>query len=126
VEPEDDSMKNQDISRRTWLRGGGVAFAGLTMLQVTAPVPAFEQTGEEVIPWLDQPPPPLPSDVNDNLQPWERLDSWLTPNERLFNVNHYGQPDALDETTWRVGITGLVSRPQSLTMAGRPQSPRTP
>jgi DMSO/TMAO reductase YedYZ molybdopterin-dependent catalytic subunit len=117
VEPEDNPVENQDISRRILLKGGGAAVAGLTMLQVTAPVPTFGQMGEEVIPWLDQPPPPLPSDVNDNLQPWERLDSWLTPKERFFNVNHYGQPDALDETTWRIGITGLVARPQSLTLA---------
>jgi len=87
------------------------------MLHVTAPAPTFAQPGEEVIPWLDQPPPPPPSEANDNLQVWERLDSWLTPADRFFNVNHYGQPDALDESTWRVGLTGLVARPQTLTLA---------
>jgi hypothetical protein len=56
------------------------------MLQVTVPTPAFGQAGEEALPWLDQPPPP--SDVTDNLQPWERLDSWLTPIDRFFNVSH--------------------------------------
>src|SRR3954451_6795094 len=106
-------MNNSDISRRTLLRSGGSAFAGLTVLQVTAPAPALGQPGEEVSPWLDQPPP----DVADNLQVWERLDSWLTPTDRFFNVNHFGQPDSLDEAMWRVGIAGLVSRPQSLTLA---------
>src|SRR4051812_45920847 len=100
-------MNKADISRRTLLRSGGSVFAGLTVLQVTAP--ALGQTGEDVIPWLDQPPPDIP----DNLQVWERLDSWLTPTDRFFNVNHFGQPGSLDETTWRVGIAGLVARPQS-------------
>src|SRR3954467_2048278 len=103
-------MESQDISRRTLLKGG-TAWTGVTMLHVTAPAPTFAQPGEEVIPWLDQPPPPPPSEANDNLQVWERLDSWLTPADRFFNVNHYGQPDALDESTWRVGLTGLVARP---------------
>jgi DMSO/TMAO reductase YedYZ molybdopterin-dependent catalytic subunit len=110
-------MDNADISRRTLLRSGGTAFAGLTMLRVTAPPQAFGQPGEEIIPWVDQPPPPAPSDATDNLQVWERLDSWLTPTDRFFNVNHYGQPGSLDESTWRVGIAGLVARPQSLTIA---------
>ncbi|HYI92170.1 MAG TPA: molybdopterin-dependent oxidoreductase [Bryobacteraceae bacterium] len=110
-------MDNQDISRRTILKGGGAAFTAMTTLRVTTPAPAFGQAGEEVIPWLDTLPPPPPSDVNDNLQPWEKLDSWITPAERFFNVNHYGQPDSLDESAWRVGITGLVARPRSLTIA---------
>jgi DMSO/TMAO reductase YedYZ molybdopterin-dependent catalytic subunit len=106
-------MNNADVSRRTVLRIGRTAFAGLTVLQVTAPSAAFGQPDEEVVPWLDQPPP----DVIDNLQVWERLDSWLTPTDRFFNVNHFGQPASLDEATWRVGIAGLVARPQSLTVA---------
>jgi DMSO/TMAO reductase YedYZ molybdopterin-dependent catalytic subunit len=110
-------MEKTGISRRTMLKGGGAAFTGLTMMQVTARVPAFGQTSEEVIPWLDQPPPPAPSDATDNLQPWERLDSWLTPNDRFFNVNHYGQPTSLDESAWRVGIMGLVARSRSLSLA---------
>ena len=109
-------MKQTVISRRAMLKGGSAAVTGLTMMQVTARMPALGQTGEEVVPWLDQPPPPAASDATDNLQPWERLDSWLTPKERFFNVNHYGQPTSLDEFSWRVGITGLVARPQSLSL----------
>src|SRR4051812_29783027 len=109
-------MERAIISRRAMLKGGSAAVTGLTMMQVTARIPAFGQTGEEVIPWLDQPPPPPASDATDNLQPWERLDTWLTPRDRFFNVNHYGQPTSLDEFSWRVGITGLVARPQSLSL----------
>jgi hypothetical protein len=81
-------VENPDISRRSLLKGGGAAFTGLNMLRVAFPASALAQSGEEILPWLDQLPPPAPSDVTDNLQPWERLDSWITPADRFFNVNH--------------------------------------
>lgn len=51
------------------------------------------------------------------MQPWEKLDSWFTPANRFFNVNHYGQPQTLDETNWQVDLGGSFARPQSLTIA---------
>jgi DMSO/TMAO reductase YedYZ molybdopterin-dependent catalytic subunit len=128
-----------DLSRRAMLKGGGAALAGLTVLQVSGPASAFPgHSGQDediawdsddadssdalrvvsgqVIPWLDQPAPnPIPANVG-NLLTWEALDSWRTPTDDFFFVNHYGQPDGLDEGTWRVGIGGLVRRPQSLTL----------
>lgn len=110
--------RNHNISRRALLKGSGAAFAGLANLQVAGPTQAFGQFGEEVIPWLDQPPPPaLPPAIVGNLLVWETLDSWLTPPNNFFYVRHYGQPDGLDESSWRVNIGGLVARPQSLTIA---------
>ena len=104
-------MDKPDISRRNLLKGGG-ALTGFSMLRAAFPSSALSQSDEEVLPWFDQPPP----DVVDNVQPWEKLDTWITPIERFFNVNHYGQPTSLDESTWRLDIGGLVSRPRSLTV----------
>jgi DMSO/TMAO reductase YedYZ molybdopterin-dependent catalytic subunit len=110
-------MESQDLSRRTLLKDGGAALAELTVLRVAGLAQAFGRPGDEVIPWLDQPAAnPIPDNVGNLLQ-WEALDSWLTPTNNFFFVNHYGQPDGLDESTWRVGIAGLVARPQSLTLA---------
>jgi DMSO/TMAO reductase YedYZ molybdopterin-dependent catalytic subunit len=109
-------ITNQDISRRTLLKRSGTALAALTVVQVGGPTPAFAQAGDEVIPWLDQ-PPPSPNPNLGNLLKWEELDSKLTPAHNFFSVNHYGQPDGLIEDKWRVGITGLVARPRSLTVA---------
>jgi len=109
-------MENQDISRRTLLKGGST-LAGLTVLRVAGLPQAFGDTGDEVIPWLDQPPPaPFPPANVGNLLVWEELDSWLTPTHNFFYVNHYGPPQDLDESGWRVEITGLVARPQTLTL----------
>jgi DMSO/TMAO reductase YedYZ molybdopterin-dependent catalytic subunit len=134
-------MKHGDVSRRTLLKGGGAALAGLS-LQAASPAHAFPQDdqreqhekhgwdddqpdpsqslgrpGDVVIPWLDQPPPaPFP----DVLQlVWEELDSWLTPAEEFHVVTHYGIPSGLDTlaAAWRVRVAGLVAHPLSLSLA---------
>ena len=71
-----------------------------------------------MIPWLDgsSPPNPVP-EITGNLLQWETLDSFLIPPDDFFYVQHYGQPDGLDEATWRVGIGELVAHPQSLALA---------
>ena len=133
-------MKQKLVSRRTVLKGGGAAVAALTVTQVAGPAQAFplhagqdeqlawkddqddssealRHSDGQVLPWLDQPAPnPIPGGVG-NLLTWEELDSFHTPTDDFFFVNHYGQPAGLDETTWRVDVGGLVRRPQSLTLA---------
>ena len=106
-----------DLSRRTFLKGVGSTLAGLTVLKVAGPAEAFPGQREgEVIPWLDRPAPnPVPNVIVRQLE-WEQLDSWLTPADQFFVINHYGQPD-ISEEGWRLGVAGLVSQPQSLTLA---------
>ena len=109
-------MERQQLSRRALLKESGAALAGLSVLQVAGPTHAFGQSGEQVIPWLDQPAPnPVPANVG-NLLRWEALDSWLTPAHNFFFVNHFGQPAMLDQLAWRVGIEGMVAHPRSLTL----------
>src|SRR5262245_10817154 len=69
-------MEYQGLSRRTLLKGGSAALAGLTVLRVAGPAPTFPgHSGEEVIPWLDQPPPgPFSPENVGNLLVWEGLD----------------------------------------------------
>src|SRR3954447_19237950 len=99
-------METRDISRRTLLKDGGAALAGLTVLRVAGPTQVMGQTTGGVIPWLDQPPPnPIPANAGKLLR-WETLDSRLTPAQNFFFVNHYGQPNGLDEARWRVSIEG--------------------
>jgi DMSO/TMAO reductase YedYZ molybdopterin-dependent catalytic subunit len=117
-------MVDQQMSRRTLLKGGGTAVAGLTALQVAGPARAFPGHGDEVIPWLDQPAPnPVPQIVPRQLI-WEELDSWLTPADEFFIVSHYGNP-AVDPASYRLSIAGLVARPQSLTLADLQARPRS-
>ena len=100
-------MKQDNLSRRSVLKGGGAALAGLTVMQVAGPPQAFpapsrhdepiawddEQddssqalmnSGGQVIPWLDQPPPsPFPDNVGNPLM-WEELNSLRHPEQRLL------------------------------------------
>lgn len=140
-------LDSRDVSRRELLKGGASMFAGLTMLSVAGPSHAFPgdsgeedviplddppsgsahfsgRHDEEIIPWLDQPAPnPLPNGLG-KLLVWEELDTWQTPKDDFFFVNHYGTPDDLDEASWRIGVTGLVARPQSLTLTDLKARPR--
>lgn len=47
---------------------------------------------------------------------WEKLDSWITPTERFFNVAHFDRLQ-LNESDWRLEIGGLVKKPMTLTLA---------
>lgn len=114
-------MEMPEVSRRSVLRGGGAAAAGLTVLQVAGPAQAFPGGGrrapEEVLRWSDQPPAsPAPESALRNLLVWEELDSWRTPTDDFFVVNHYDEP-ALDAQDYRLRVEGLVEREQVLTLA---------
>jgi DMSO/TMAO reductase YedYZ molybdopterin-dependent catalytic subunit len=117
-------MVTQEMSRRTLLKGGSAALAGLTTVQVAGPAHAFPgHPGDVVIPWLDQPADnPVPQIVPRQLV-WENLDSWLTPADEFFIVSHYGNPP-LDEAMRPLSIGGLVARPQTLTLADLKARPR--
>lgn len=113
-----------EIQRRTFLRHGGAAFAGLAALNTPLLAWAFpSRQGEIVIPWTDQPPDnPVPDIVQSPLR-WEQLDSWLTPTDKFFGVAHYGWP-TIDTATWSLEIGGLVQRPMALSLASIKARPR--
>ncbi len=118
-------MGSESISRRTLLKGGGAATAGLSVLRVAGSAQDLGLGGGEVIPWLDQPAPnPFPPSDAGNFLVWEDLDSWLTPANNFFYVTHYGIPTGLDESAWRVDVGGLVARPRTLTLADIKARPR--
>jgi len=111
-------------SRRDFVVQGGAAFTGLSLLHAPFLAQAFpSRKGEEVVPWLDQPPDnPAPDEVR-NLLRWEDLDSWVTPSDQFFAVNHYDWP-VIDGETWTLEIGGLVRRPMTLTLSELTARPR--
>jgi DMSO/TMAO reductase YedYZ molybdopterin-dependent catalytic subunit len=116
-------METQGVSRRTALKGAGAAAAGLTVVRLAGPTPAFPtQQTEEVVPWLDQPAPnPEPQVIVRQLA-WERL-TRIIPNDEFFVINHYGVP-ATSAAGWRLRVGGLVARPQTLGLAALRARPR--
>src|SRR5690606_12457655 len=76
----------------------------------TDPSVAFPAQGEqeELVPFLDTPRTP------PNRLDWETLEEWLTPQEQVFNVQHYGVPE-FDAANFQLALGGLVERPRTLT-----------
>ena len=115
---------SQAISRRALLQRGGASLATLSFLSSSALAQALQlQPGEEVMAWLDQPADnPVPHVVGNQLE-WEKLESWITPNDQFFFVAHHGQPE-IDEQSWRLELGGLVERPLALALDDLKARPR--
>src|SRR5512145_2178355 len=102
-------MNARDMARRDLLQRSA-ALAGLALFNLPSLAEALpRRPGEEVVPWLDQPPQNPSGGVVENLQNWEQFDSWLTPNDRFFRVSHYDKP-VIDATAWKLEIDGLVGK----------------
>ena len=116
-------MTRTEMSRRELLQRGTV-LAGLSMFSFPGVAQAFQnRPGEKVVPWLDQPGEvPLP-DVVQNLLDWEKLDSWITPNEQFFNVAHFERP-VIRAEDWTLELSGLVEHPLTLTLDELKARPR--
>jgi DMSO/TMAO reductase YedYZ molybdopterin-dependent catalytic subunit len=72
---------------------------------------AEPEEGERVIHFLDQ----QPINAKTPMLKWEDLTDWITPDEHIFNVSHYGRPqDGLDN--WKLQVTGKVDHPIALTL----------
>jgi DMSO/TMAO reductase YedYZ molybdopterin-dependent catalytic subunit len=110
-------MQPDHLLRRDFLTNGSAALAGLAVLRSSMAAAFPSRPGDEVVPWLDQPPsvPDAAKDVVQNLQKWEDLNAWVTPNERFFSVSHYGRP-VIDAKTWSLEIGGSVARSLRLTL----------
>ena len=110
--------ESNGIARRDLLVQGGFALASLSVFDAMFAKAFATETGNEVIRWLDQPPPiPAPAvGAVRNLQAWEDLDSWITPNDKFFSIGHYNWPD-IDANSWTLEVTGLVNNPLRYTLA---------
>src|SRR6185369_9292987 len=103
-------MRLQPLTRRAMLRGS-VAFAVLAFAQRPLSVFGFGEPGggQEIVPCLDAQP-------KGKMLYWQDLTSWITPNDQLYSVSHYGTPE-VDPGQWRLDISGLVKKPKTLSLA---------
>jgi DMSO/TMAO reductase YedYZ molybdopterin-dependent catalytic subunit len=101
---------SRSINRRSALKAGFAATA-LGMTKFTLPTWAFtpEMDDEVLVSFLDMPQP------SANRLNWEQLNSWLTPTNQAFNVQHYGIPE-VDPKNFSLEIAGLVEKPLSFSL----------
>ena len=109
----------EPISRRETLEtlSRGLAAAGLLAWIPEWATPALAE-GETDVPFTD-----IPKNLNFNDPKGERrqldirkLDGLITPKDQFFFIQHMNQP-AIDPATYRLKITGLVRKPEEISLA---------
>ncbi len=97
-------------NRRQAIKSSVLTTAGfMAWLSNVSPVLAQRAGEGELVPFIDEPRTP------PNRLDWEVLDSWLTPQDQVFSVQHYGVPE-FDYDSYRLEVSGMVSKPVSLTL----------
>jgi DMSO/TMAO reductase YedYZ molybdopterin-dependent catalytic subunit len=89
---------------------GGLAISALWFVREPLTSLGFTEpdAGATLIPFLDVQPA-------GKMLKWENLDHWVSRNEEVFAVSHYGVPN-FDLSKWQLEVTGLVNHPKTLTL----------
>jgi len=85
------------------------AAAGLAIMALPDFMFAHQEANEELVPFQNE-PPTKPDSLN-----WEKLTNWLTPQDQVFSIQHYGIPK-VDAAAYELEITGLVDHPRTLSI----------
>jgi DMSO/TMAO reductase YedYZ molybdopterin-dependent catalytic subunit len=106
------AISSSPFSRRHMMRASvAAAVAAFAHSPLSAFGFADPEEGATLIPFLDA----QPVDPKRPMLQWDRLRDWITPNDQVFAVNHYGTPE-VDASRWRLEISGLVREPRTLTL----------
>jgi DMSO/TMAO reductase YedYZ molybdopterin-dependent catalytic subunit len=102
-------------TRRDVLKGS-LAAAGLAAFGIPEWAVPVVAEGETIVPFTDIPAnfATNPSEVVRVLD-IRKIDNGPTPKDQFFTTQHYGHP-AIDPAAFKLKITGLVERPQSLSL----------
>ncbi len=97
-------------NRRDALKHTAITSVGF-MAWLSQAAPAFSQLANEgeLVPFVDEPR------TSPNRLDWEVLDSWLTPQDQVFSVQHYGIPE-FDYKDYRLEIGGMIKTPKQFTV----------
>lgn len=100
-------MTSPFMTRRQTLQTG---VAGIAAVLAT---PSFvfpnQDDDEELVPFLNMPR------TGPNRLDWETLDEWITPQDQVFSVQHYGIPEVKPDE-FKLEVAGLVDKPRAFTI----------
>jgi len=111
------------MTRREVVRGGAVLAGAATLGAPEWALGSLAQEGT-LVPFAD-----MPDEFVTNPSPIVRfvdirnINEFFTPADEFFTIQHYGQPE-VDASSHRVEISGLVARPQKISMADIRRRPR--
>jgi DMSO/TMAO reductase YedYZ molybdopterin-dependent catalytic subunit len=105
-----ETSKSHRTTRRDALRAGTATVAAV-IAQMSMPEFVFPGQGpdETLVPFEGMPR------TGPNSLDWETLDEWITPQDQVFSVQHYGTPE-FDAGKFRLEISGLVDKPLTLSL----------
>lgn len=105
---------NRAHTRRELLRTS-LAVAGLSTLGLPEWILPALAEGETLVPFTDL-PDTFPASTADRRQfDVRKIEGPFTPKDQFFTTQHYGHPE-VDPAAFRLKVTGLVDKPQSLTL----------
>ncbi len=108
-----------DTNRRSALKYSAATAASLwAWMSQHASSLAQEADSGELVPFVDEPRTP------ENRLDWESLDSWLTPQDQVFSVQHYGTPE-FEYKDYKLEVGGMVKHPKSFTLDELKALPRS-
>ena len=96
------------MDRRSAIKWGTALTVGATLSARWESLFALEP-GEEALPFLNEPNTP-PARLD-----WVGLKDWLTPQDQVFNVQHYSVPEIAPED-YQLTITGAVENPRTYSL----------
>jgi DMSO/TMAO reductase YedYZ molybdopterin-dependent catalytic subunit len=102
-------------TRRDVLEAGLLAAATLPWSSSLAF--SADEADDELVPFLEMPRTP-PERLD-----WETLEDWLTPQDQVFSVQHYGIPE-FDYVSYKLEIGGLIRNPRTFTLQELKTLPR--
>lgn len=102
-------MSLHPTRRQALKTGSAISAAALAQMALPDFVFPGQSDEEELVPFLNMPR------TGPNRLDWETLDSWITPQDQVFSVQHYGIPE-FDAARFALEINGLVDRPRTFTM----------
>ena len=108
-----------DLNRRDLIKATS-ATAAFALSQLVTPDFVFpaEGDGEEHVPFLNLPR------SRPGILDWETLDEWLTPDDQVFAVSHYGTPEVKPED-YSLEVTGMVDNPMKFSLDELKTLPKT-
>ncbi len=106
----------REMTRRETLRLGLATTAGLALIPEWA-LPALAQ-GDVDVPFTDFPANFVtsPADGARRAIDLRKIDGLITPADQFFFIQHYDKPQ-IDKASYRLKLTGLVSKPAELSLA---------
>jgi DMSO/TMAO reductase YedYZ molybdopterin-dependent catalytic subunit len=103
-------MSEFSPSRRELLKASMASVAtGMALMSLPDFIFGGQAADEELVPFQN-----VPRSTPNSLD-WETLTEWLTPQDQVFSVQHYGIP-TVDAAKFELEFAGLVERPQKLTL----------